>query len=230
MSVAIEEKEVPSALSWGDIAKRNYKTLEFEGEWLEHLGEPELSGSWITWGLSGNGKTAYEMQLAKYMTGFTKVHYSPLEECKKIAGSKVKVGKSFKMAMERANMSSVVKGKFGVYPESYDELVKRLEKARSANYIVIDSLQYFFRGMTIKHYFDLLDYFPNKLFHFISHAQGNSPKGKLADSIRYHSDIKIHVKDFVAEIYANRFGGGKPHVIWEKGMRERELKLIKQGK
>ncbi len=59
---------------------------------------------------------------------------------------------------------------------------------------------------------------------------GKRKKGKLADDIRYHSDIKIHVKDFVAEVQTSRFGGGKPYVIWEQGMRERELKLIKAGK
>ncbi len=218
---ALLEAEVPPAYSWGDIARKNFKTLDFEGEWLEHIGAPELSGSWLAWGASGNGKTAYALQVAKYMSQFTKVHYNTMEEGMR---------KSFKIALDRANIKSIPAGRFGFHAEDYDELVKRLEKKRSANCIIIDSCQYFFRGMSIKHYFDLLHQFPNKLFVFVSHAQGMSPKGKLADHIRYHSDVKIHVKDFVADVQASRFGGSKPHVIWEQGMRQRELQLIKEGK
>lgn len=48
MSIA-NDVVVPKAYSWGDIEKRNFKTLDFEGKWLEHIGAPELSGSWITW-------------------------------------------------------------------------------------------------------------------------------------------------------------------------------------
>lgn len=220
MSVA-NEVVVPKAYSWGDIEKRNFKTLDFEGEWLEHIGAPELSGSWITWGKSGNGKTGYVLQSAKYLTQFTRVHYNTLEEGMR---------QSFKLALERTNIKSIAKGRFGFQSENYDGLVRRLQMKRSANFIVIDSAQYFFKGMNIKHYFELLEMFPNKLFHFVSHAQGSEPKGKLADDIRYHSDVKIHVKDFVAEIQASRFGGSKPYVIWEQGMRERELQLIKNGK
>ncbi len=211
---------VPRAYSWEDIQNRNFRTLPFEGEFLEHIGEPELSGSWITWGCSGNGKTAYVLKVAKYLTQFTRVHYNTLEEGMR---------RSFKLALERTNIKSVPKGKFAFYADSYDQLVKRLEMRRSANFIIIDSSQYFFRGMNIKHYFELINKFPTKLFFFVSHAQGNEPKGKLADDIRYHSDVKIHVKDFVAEVQASRFGGTKPFTIWEQGVRDRELSLISKG-
>ncbi len=216
-----EEIVVPKAYSWGDIEKRNFKTLPFTGEWFEHIGAPELSGSWIAWGKSGNGKTGYVLQVAKYLTEFTKVHYNTLEEGMR---------QSFKLALERTNIKSVPKGKFGFQAENYDGLVRRLEMKRSANFIVVDSAQYFFKGMNIKHYFELLSMFPNKLFFFVSHAQGSEPKGKLADDIRYHSDVKIHVKDFVAEIQASRFGGSSPYTIWEQGKMEREIQLINKGK
>ncbi len=212
---------VPPAYSWTDIARRNFRTLEFEGEWRNHIGQPELSGSWIAWGASGNGKTAYALQVAKYMSQFTKVHYNTLEEGMR---------QSFKMALERANIKSVGKGRFGFHAEDYDQLILRLEKKRSANFVVIDSTQYFFRSMNIKHYFELLEMFPNKLFLFMSHGQGANPKGKLADHIRYHSDVKIYVKDFVAEIQASRFGGSSPYTIWEEGARIRQLEMIKEGK
>ena len=217
----VAEVDVPPAYSWGDIARKNFNTLDFEGDWLKHIGAPELSGSWLAWGASGNGKTAYALQVAKYMSQFTKVHYNTLEEGMR---------KSFKLTLERSNIKSIPAGRFGFHAEDYDALVMRLEKKRSANFIIIDSAQYFFRGMSIKHYFDLINHFDNKLFLFISHAQGMSPKGKLADHIRYHSDVKIHVKDFVAEIQASRFGGREPHVIWEEGMRQREIQLINEGK
>ncbi|MCU7571192.1 hypothetical protein N4241_08765, partial [Riemerella anatipestifer] len=77
-----EEKEikVPPAYSYADIAKRKFNTMKFEGDWLELIGEPEVSGCWIIWGLSGNGKTRFALQLAKYLTKFQKVFYNTLEE------------------------------------------------------------------------------------------------------------------------------------------------------
>lgn len=211
---------VKKAYSYADIEKRKFKTLQFSGKWLDHIGNPELSGSWTIHGYSGDGKTSYEMQLAKYLCSFQRVHINTLEEGMR---------ESFKRALLRNNMKSV-KTKFTFQSETYDELCTRLSRKRQPKIIFIDSLQYFFRRKNLDDYFALLKRFPNTLFIFIAHSlKGGQIKGSIAEDILYHSDVKIYVKDFLAEVLTSRYGGSSPYVIWEKGHNDRQLKLIETG-
>lgn len=208
---------VKRAYSYEDISRKRFNLLDFQGEWKDHIGKPEVSGSWIVYGLSGNGKTSYVMQLVKYLCLFGRVHYNSLEEGMR---------QSFKHALERNNIKSVG-NKFTFQSESYDDLIRRLDRKRMPKIIVIDSLQYFFRKKRLDHYFELLNKFPNTLFIFISHAKGSSPKGELADDIRFHSDVKLHVKDFMCTVETSRFGGSEPYLIWKEGYEQRQLKLLR---
>ena len=205
------------AHTYATIARKRFKTLDFAGSWLLHIGKPELRGSWFVYGGSGHGKTTYHLQLTKYLCDFVRVHINTLEEGMR---------ESFRLALERANMRSVAK-RFAFQSEGYSALELRLERQRSAKVVVIDSAQYFFRGKTINAYWELLDKFPDKLFVIISQADGNQPKGKLADAIRYHSDVKVFVKDYCAHIEGSRYGGHAPHIIWEAGYDARQAKLLK---
>ena len=100
----------------------------------------------------------------------------------------------------------------------------RLDKDRSPNIIIIDSLQHF--RINVSDYYSLLEDYPKKLFIFISHANGSEPKGELGDEIRYNSDVKIRVHQFIASpVETTRYGGSKPYVIWEDGANNAEIKL-----
>jgi hypothetical protein len=211
------EKEiikVPPAYCWSDIERIKFKTLPFQGEWKDLIGMPEIAGSWLIWGKSGNGKTRFVLQLAKYLATFQKVFYNTLEEGLKL---------SFKIALEESNIKAVG-NRFCFHSEKFNKMLARLRKDRSPNIIIIDSLQYL--KITEDNYQELLEEFPKKLFVFVSHAQGSEPKGDLANEIRYNSDVKIRVHQFVATPVENtRFGGNKPYIIWEEGMRNAQLKL-----
>jgi hypothetical protein len=209
-----KEYKVPPAYSYSDIEKMKFNTLPFEGDWKDLIGEPEIAGSWIIWGKSANGKTRFALQLAKYLAGFQKVYYNSLEEGLKL---------SFKKALE-ANNIKAVGNKFGFHKERFNQMCARLRKERSPNIVIIDSLQHF--RITTAEYYSLLEEFPKKLFIFISHAQGTEPKGELADEIRYNSDVKIRVHQFIASpVETTRYGGYKPYVIWEEGVKNTEIKL-----
>lgn len=213
----VEKPKVKKAYSYGDIQKRNFKTLNLTGEWLEHIGKPERSGSWVAYGYSGNGKTSYEMQLAKMLCGHEKVHINTLEEGMR---------QSFKDALNRNNMASV-KNRFTFQSETYDELWKRLDRKRQPKIVFIDSLQYFFRRKRLDHYFELLEYFNDTLFIFMAHSlKGGQIKGSIAEDILYHSDCKLYIKDFVCEVQTSRYGGSKPFVIYEEGAKQRQVKLL----
>ncbi|MEI7488345.1 MAG: hypothetical protein WCJ72_13240 [Chryseobacterium sp.] len=206
--------KVPPAYSYSDLAKMKFKTLAFEGEWKDLIGTPEVAKSWIIWGKSGNGKTRFTLQLAKYLAGFQKVYYNSLEEGLSL---------SFKKALDEVNMKSVGSN-FCFQDEKLAQMRARLDKDRSPNIVIIDSLQHF--KIKESDYYSLLEDYPKKLFIFISHAQGAEPKGELADEIRYNSNVKIRVHQFVASPVENtRYGGKKPYIIWEEGMRNAQIKL-----
>lgn len=206
--------KVPPAYSFSDIEKMRFNTLPFEGVWKDIIGTPEVAGSWIVWGKSGNGKTRFVLQLAKYLAGFQKVYYNTLEEGLKL---------SFRKALEEVNIKAVG-SKFCFHKEKLEQMRARLDKDRSPNIVIIDSLQHF--RIKENDYYSLLEDYPKKLFIFISHAQGAEPKGELADEIRYNSDVKIRVHQFVASPVENtRYGGNKPYIIWEEGMRNAQTKL-----
>lgn len=194
------------ALTVKQIRAYKPKILEFTGEWLASLGKPELTGTWIIWGSSANGKTRYALKLAKYLAGFGKVLYNSLEEG---------LSKSMQQAIADVGMSDVQRNFLLLDKESIGDLTERLRRQRSPNVIFIDSLQY--TGLRYEDYKQLRDEFPKKLFIFISHADGKEPRGEVGKSVRYDAFIKVWVEGFKA--YAeSRFGGGSEFVIWERGV------------
>jgi hypothetical protein len=80
--------------------------------------------------------------------------------------------------------------------------------------VIIDSLQY--TGLTYSDYKALRAEFKNKLFIFISHADGRNPKGAVANSVKYDAFVKIYVEGYRA-YPQSRFGGGQDYVIWQEG-------------
>ena len=218
-----QAKKLDRAFTYADIEKRKFQVIEFDGEWLEHIGKPERSGSWIVVAESGQGKTSYAMKLAKYLTQFERVHYNTLEEG---------MTESFKLAMDRVNMKAVG-NKFTYRSENYEKLVERLSKKRMPKIVIIDSLQYFLLDKDKADYFNLLKMFPTTLFIFISHASGTSPRDTLGVTVKYHSHVKIYIKNFIAqsngEYAATRFGGGKPLIISEEKVKEYQVQLYQEG-
>lgn len=201
---------IKRALAVKDIREYQAHTLPFDGRWFQAIGEPELTGSWIVWGGSANGKTRFALQLAKYLAKFVRVAYNSLEEGLSL---------SMKHAIEEVGMTDTdVKRNFVLLDkESIADLKVRLKKQRSPQVVIIDSLQY--TGLTYADYKMLRDTYRNKLFVFVSHADGREPKGNVGRSVKYDAFVKIYVEGYKA-IPQSRFGGGKDYVIWEKGAKQ----------
>lgn len=210
------------AYAYGDIDKRKFKTITIKDtDWSEHLGEPELgNSSWFIYGESGDGKTTYALQIVKMLcqNGY-KVHYNTLEEGMK---------QSFKLALKENNMNAV-KEKFSYHQETLELLSNRLSRKRQAKIIVVDSAQYFFRGMRTQAYFDFIAQHKDTTFIWMSGAEGKTPIGKVAQDIYYDADICIQVKDFQAIVRKNRFRAYKHRIIWEQGYNDRQLILLQKG-
>jgi predicted ATP-dependent serine protease len=209
-------QKIKKALSYADIQKVNFKSITIDADWKQHFGEPQLGNShWLIFGDSGHGKTSYALQVVKQLcANGHKVHYDTLEE-----GTKL----SFKKALERNNMK--VANGFNYQKETLPELTARLNRKRQPKIIVIDSVQYFFRGKSEKHYFEFISQFEDTTFIWISGAEGKKPRGKVAEAIKYDADIIVFVENYLAKIEKNRFEAYQPRIIWEQGYNDNQLKL-----
>lgn len=205
---------IKRAVSVDELTKMKFTMLDLKPEFSKLVGEPEMSGVWIIWGESFNGKTAFCLQLAKELTKSGKVFYNTLEE-----GAR----KSFQRAVITQNMQEV-KAKFNIgNRESIEDLKIRLRRKKSPEIIFIDSIQ--FAGITKKEYKEFKEEFEHKLIIFISHADGKLPEGALARFVKYDADVKIRVEGYKATCLSRLGGDKEPYTIWAKGAADFELKL-----
>jgi uridine kinase len=194
------------AISVTELQNKKRKLLDFDGEFLQNIGRPELFGTWIVWGQSGSGKTTFVMMLAKYLTRFGRVCYNSMEE-----------GDSHSMALtsQRVKMQEVKKKIIFLDNEQMPEMFERLRKHKAPQIVIIDSIQY--SGMNYAEYKKMRAEFKKTLFIIISHAEGKEPKGKIASDIRYDAFVKIFVQGYKAFTASRYVEDGKPFVIWAKG-------------
>ena len=182
-------------------------SFPFTGAWEASLGRPAKSGTWLVWGHSGNGKTSFVMQLAKYLCKFEKVLYDSLEES---------TGLSVQKSLRRHGMADVARRFIILDREPMNALSERLRRKKSPSVVIVDSFQY--SGLSYAGYKQLKEEHPGKLFIFISHAEGSRPEGRAAKKVEYDADVKIYVEGFKASC-KSRFMDrpGVPFIIWEEG-------------
>ena len=196
------------AYSINNILTAKFKRLEFTGKWLDAVGRPQPTGSWFIYSEPKNGKTTFNMMISKYMTQFGRVIYLSYEEG---------ISSTIQEALMRVNMREAG-SKIVVAPgESMDELTKRLDKHRSPDYVVIDSIQ--FSDLSWDDYKNLKVRYPKKVFIYISHIDNGKPDGKTAVKIWRDANVIFRVEGFRA-FPVSRFGGGNPIDIWPEKANE----------
>lgn len=192
------------ALSVSQLLAQKKETFELSPEWKIAFGEPEVIGTWIIWGQSGNGKTTFALSLAKELSRHGVVLYDSLEE-----GASL----SLMNAAERVGLQHVNR-RVRFVCEDMDTLLSRLKKRRSPKIVFIDSFQY--TQMSYKQYIEFKEQLPNHLLIFVSHADGNNPSGRSAKSVMYDSMLKIWVEGYRA-FSKGRFIGERGWInIWEE--------------
>ena len=186
-----------------EIYGRKRDILKFEGEWEDFVGQPEIRGSWIAYGHSGHGKTAFCTQFAKMLTQYGTVWYNGLEE-----GD----GLSFETALKRVGMEAVG-NRFLLIEDKFDALCKRLSRRNRPKFCFIDSSQKM--RINTAQFEHLEDNFTDVQFIWVGRAEGKKPEGRIAKAIEYESYIKIWIEGFKA-FAKSRYGGGQPLVIYPK--------------
>lgn len=196
------------AYSPKEIAQLQIPELPLQGEWQAAFGRPSRYERWFVDGESTSGKSTFVMLLAKELCKYGKVDYVSLEE-----GANL----SFKRRTIRLQMCEVA-GRFKVVTGiTMEELAARLAKPKSANFVVIDSVQY--AGMTFpKIKALLLDRFPRKSFIFVSQNYKGRPKGKPANDLKFDAGVKISTIGFRAYCHGRYVdGAGAYFTIWDEG-------------
>lgn len=193
------------ALSVREAENQKKAVFPFEGKWEEAFGHPERTGVWFIWGNSGNGKSSFTMQLCKELCKYERVAYDSLEE-----GSCLTMQESLK----RHNMIDVNR-KFALLDENVNDLKTRLRRRKSYNIVVIDSFQY--TQMGYRDYINLKEHFPDKLFIFVSHADGKKPRGNAAVSVMFDATLKIWVEGYIATSKGRFIGSTGKYTVWDEG-------------
>lgn len=197
------------AYSPTEIENLNIPELPLDGEWEAAFGRPSLYERWFIDGESASGKSTFVMQLARKLCKYGRVEYVSLEEG---------VSLSYKNRLKRLRMREVA-GQFktlvGITTAG---LAERLAKPKSANFIIIDSVQYLDVRSFERIKKLLFDRFPRKSFILVSQVYKGKPKGKMADDIRFDCGVKVHTQGFRAYC-SGRFveGAGAYYTIWEEG-------------
>ena len=189
------------AWSSTDQLATKYDEINWDGEWFDNFDNPEARGVWSVSGRSGNGKTAFLLQLAKELSKKGRVLYNSLEE-----GN----SKTMQNAWKLHGLADCGR-RIQLIKENIAELTIRLEKRQSPDIIFIDSFQY--TDLNFKEYLAFArGKFENKLFVINQQMDGNKIMGKTADRVNFDADLKIWVEGFKAFSKGRYFGQ-----FWEDG-------------
>lgn len=196
------------AYSPKEVLNKTYKTLPWGNKWSDPFGFVPVNETWFISGASASGKSSFVMQLAKELANYGMVLYCSYEEG---------VSQSFKERIERFKLNEV-QGRFRVITEdTFDELMERLAKHKSPNFIIIDSFQE--ADMSYDQFKEMRARFPGKSFIFISQEHKGEPSGRQASRLKYKAGIKIRVVGYKA-FCQGRFTGnpGSYYPVWEEGI------------
>ena len=198
-------KKIKRAYSVSNVLSKKFNALDFSGEWEETLGKPDKAFSAIIWGGTTNGKTEFAIKFAKYLTNFGKVAYDSLEQG---------LSSTMQNALVRNHMENCGNSFMLLDREPFEELLIRMSKPKSPDFLFIDSVQY--TRITKAQYYELKELMlkKGKGIIWISQAKGSLPKGALADDIMFDVDLKLWVEGFKMFPDGRLNGGGDPFVIW----------------
>lgn len=198
-------KKINRAYSVSNVLTKKFNPLPFTGEWEASLGRPDKAFSAIIWGGSKNGKTELAIKWAKYLTNFGKVAYNSLEQG---------LSATIQDAFIRNHISTCGNSFMLLDREPFDELIARMNKPKSPDFLFIDSVQY--TRITKAQYYELKELMIKKRkgIIWVSQAKGKLPKGALADDIMYDVDLLLPVEGFKTFPESRFTGGGEPFVIW----------------
>lgn len=210
------------------LSQKIYRSVpNLPQEFTRSFGDIEDAFDCIIYGNSGNGKTNFTVQVIKELIKSLK------QKCIYISYEEGHTKTLQKTMIERHDMLNEVGNFLEILDHAtYDELVTRMAKKKSAKIWVIDSLQasHFSEAQCAELKNRFVMSHKKKIILYISWAEGKRPKGSVAQSVEYYAHIKIKIDGLIA-FFKSRFGGNRNYVIWEEGAKKYwGLKLFNKHK
>lgn len=143
------------------------------------------------------------MMLVKYLSSFERCAYDSIEEGNSL---------TLKLAIRRAGLRVGDKNVLFLDQVEIKDLVKYLDRHKSPNIIVVDSIQ--FAEMTFSQYKRIKQRFPKKLFIYVSHVEGSRPEGQVAKRIWRDANVVWRVEGHRAFPDGRYEGAGEPIDVW----------------
>jgi hypothetical protein len=159
------------------------------------------------WGNSGNGKTSAVMSFCNALCsiGMRGIYLSKEEG----------VGLTMQNTLRRFRMSECGSN-FQINEQmSLEALDEKLAKPRSADFVVIDSIQYL--QLSYKQFVEFKERHRKKLIILVSQASGRKPDGRPATRMMYDASLKIWVEGYTAFSKGRFIGTTGKCVIYDKG-------------
>jgi pantothenate kinase-related protein Tda10 len=196
-------------LTLKNIADAKIPVFEFSGEWRDAFGTPQRTGVWFIYGGSGHGKTSFVLMLIKELAKYGNILFVSYEE-----GN---VSAALQEGIARLGLTEINK-RVTVCTNNRKELIERLQKPKSHDIIIIDSLDVS-EFKRIEQISALKDKFHNKLFVFTGWAKGMVPAKRIGEDALFLANQKIFVKNYRAFSRGRSFGTEEYFTIWEEGAR-----------
>jgi adenosyl cobinamide kinase/adenosyl cobinamide phosphate guanylyltransferase len=192
-----------------NLLNKKHRLLPFTGVWHDAFSEPSAMGIWFVYGDSASGKTSFAYQLAKYFEKRIKksVAYISFEEAGSHTMQEAAIRAGWKVKGSRIRV---------VDPVSVEELDRWLEKHKSPEVIIVDTLQRWQKTYSVKAdgLIRLMEKYRNKLFVYLSHVKKGEPDGSLAVTVMREAGLKIFVEGFRAFSKGRYFGTKEYYSIW----------------
>lgn len=194
-------------LTVANVQNQKIQRVPFDGEWYQAFKRPQSRGVWFVWGGSGSGKSTFLMMMAKQYAQTGKVLYNLLEE--------EPDDSDYIERTQLCNMNEVEKN-FYTQSYDYDELNRYLEKRKSPQTAIIDSLPYLTKDFNA--YLELKRRFKHKTIICSGHAQGKEPRSEFEKSVMYDAKMKVFVSGYAAYCKGRTIGpNGGVFTIWKEG-------------
>ena len=218
------------ALGIKQFQDKKFKWLGIDGFWKLFLGNLVANFVGIVFGLSGQGKTEFCIQLAKYLCRFGRVAWLSYEQGH---DSDLQMATIRNKMQEQTGLFITIdplkKRKKGM--SLYDELCDYLDKKSTPEFVFIDSLDYLCVNgqLTMEQYYHIKENYGKKRgIIFLAHELNGLPEMRIGKKIMFDGQFAVRVYKCIARKAKNRCGGNGNHVVYFKEARRADPLFFKK--
>lgn len=185
----IKSNDAKETMSLHELQSKQFKTLDFMGEWKKLIGTPEQNFALMIYGQPGNGKSTFAVNLSEYLANnFGYVLYNSAEEG---------VSLSLQDKLKKINSEELRVSSF----KDFEGIKKHLKQSLS-KFIVLDSVNHM--NLTPEQVEELKKIDPTRGFITI-HQVTKTGEFKGDNKFLHNCDIEIIVDEFVPLVKKNRY-------------------------